>query len=358
MVRARKYRDNERAQEIRIVCRVCLGDHPLRFCNQFLDLNLEERLHLVVLCKHCSGCLGHDHNWRTCESKGKCKHCGDAHHSLLCDRAEEKRLANRGGPRPSQDTVSRRPRSSQEHRQSGPSSSRSKPKGGPRSSQNLRSAAHSTALVKRGPRPSQSSPQRRCCALVRGKDVSRSKAVVVRSEEMIGRRGSSPRPMEIELLPVGDSILLRPTAVIKVIGSDRYHYVRALMDPNLSYSIVSEDAVRRLGLETFRVGDIKKCVLHLKGRYGNATTIRTLPVVKRSHVVITPARSLDKRVLDDFPGYQLSDSHFYESGPVEVTLGGDVYYSCMRKGMTGGIGGRPVATFSIFGYLISGVCSM
>lgn len=371
MVKAKKYQSTNQSEQAKMVCRVCLGDHPLRFCDQFLDLSLEDRLRVVSLYKHCSGCLSHDHTWRTCESQGKCRQCGDSHHTLLCEQEPlRNRVASsvRGprssrndrqrGPRSSQATSNRRPRSSQDSHKRRPRSSQGADSRRPRSSRDQGQGGRpSTAVVRRDAGTSQNArlSRRQPRSPVR---QANNMALVPRRESRVQHREVATMPMEIDIfLPVGDSILLKPTAVVKVVGEERYFYKRALLDPNSSFSIISEDLVHELKLKMFRVGDIMMCELFLKGRYGDQSRLKVRPVVKRSHRVITPTRSLDPRIKEEFPGYQLSDTHFYESGPVELTLGGEVYWSAVRKGMQGGTVGRPVATFSIFGYIISGVCS-
>uniref|UniRef100_A0A1I8NKX9 Uncharacterized protein n=1 Tax=Musca domestica TaxID=7370 RepID=A0A1I8NKX9_MUSDO len=63
-----------------------------------------------------------------------------------------------------------------------------------------------------------------------------------------------------------------------------------------------------------------------------STTVETYAEVRRDHKVMTPKRSVDVRITEDFPGLQLADEQFYTSGPVFITLGGDLYSKIIRNG--------------------------
>ena len=122
MVSAKKYAEGNRTGK-KMICRICFKDHPLRFCKKFLLVDYQERMLLLSIYKYCAGCLSHDHTWRICESTGRCKRCGDMHHTLLHkpgsiprssaqnDVAVVKRLKR--GPRSSTRPKSKGPSSSQ-----------------------------------------------------------------------------------------------------------------------------------------------------------------------------------------------------------------------------------------------------
>ncbi|GBP95433.1 hypothetical protein EVAR_68848_1 [Eumeta japonica] len=64
-------------------CLVCLKFHPLRYCRQFLAMNIEERKRRVRLHKYCTNCLARSHTTENCTSDEVCQRCGWAHHTLL-----------------------------------------------------------------------------------------------------------------------------------------------------------------------------------------------------------------------------------------------------------------------------------
>lgn len=121
MVSRRKYTEGNRTTP-RMVCRICLKDHPLRFCAKFLKEDYKERMRLVVFYKYCAGCLSHDHTWRTCRSTGKCKRCSDMHHTLLHKPSSRHRWSG-------QNRIEHSKRVQRDARAKGPSSSRNSAKG-------------------------------------------------------------------------------------------------------------------------------------------------------------------------------------------------------------------------------------
>lgn len=64
-------------------CRVCKGQHPLRFCPQFLGLSSTARRNLAQKYKYCFNCLSVTHRVSTCPSTNTCFRCKSKHHTLL-----------------------------------------------------------------------------------------------------------------------------------------------------------------------------------------------------------------------------------------------------------------------------------
>lgn len=344
MVKAKKYNVENRVGKKRIVCRVCLKDHPLRFCKKFLNMDYAERMKIISIYQHCAGCLGHDHTWRTCTSTGKCHKCGDMHHTLL----------HKPGPRSSREIA--RKRKARQH----PSTSESISENESHSSYRHRPRS-SKALSQQGPSSSKS-------ALKKGPSSSRnshseSKRLL---NEVVPYRGRNAQPynrrknQSSEVIPtytLQETVLLKPTAMVKIVCGDRYIHERALIDPTNEISIISESLARRMSQKIVKIGKKARCLLRLRGNHGMSTTVETYAEVRRDHKVMTPKRSVDVRITEDFPGLQLADEQFYTSGPVFITLGGDLYSKIIRNGVSGGTFGKPLAQFTIFGYIISGLCT-
>ncbi|XP_075155344.1 uncharacterized protein LOC142228729 [Haematobia irritans] len=82
------------------VCVLCMRSHNLRSCRKFLNMRLEQRLRTVVLHRVCSNCLGRSHMRSTCNSRERCRECGDSHHTLLHSFDQQQR--------PSAQTLSKR----------------------------------------------------------------------------------------------------------------------------------------------------------------------------------------------------------------------------------------------------------
>ncbi|XP_075167861.1 uncharacterized protein LOC142240024 [Haematobia irritans] len=305
-----------------------------------------ERMRIVSIYRHCAGCLAHDHTWRICKSEGRCKKCGDMHHTLL----------HKPGPRSSgivvKSVVKRLgPRSS--NPPDGPSSSNTISKSGPRSSEPSTN----------GPR---SSTTKRRCILDDGKkfslspkEQSLSRDVVTYTSDGKIKNRSQHRRGE-DLIPsysIQELVMLRPTAVVKIICGDRYIQERAVIDPASEKTIIAESLVRKMGQKVMRIGNQQKCLLQLRGCYGISNTVETYAEVRHRFDILTPKKSVDIRIVDEYPGLQLADPLFYESGHVHLSLGGDIYAKIIRNGISGGAFGKPLAQFTIFGYIISGTCS-
>lgn len=335
MVHPKKYAEGRRTTG-KMVCRVCLQDHPLRFCKKFLQVGYQERMQLVSIYRYCAGCLSHDHTWRTCESTGTCKRCGDMHHTLL----------HKSGIRPSTSA-----RKSVKRLTQGPSSS-NRPKGrGPRSSQGS-ARGPSSSNGRESERPSSSR------ALVPSYFKNDNPAQISRVQSKnVSRRRQAEGTVSLPTYHIQERILLKPTAIIKIVSSERYVTERVLIDPGSECSIISEDVVRRLGARTVRVGNKERCLLNIRGNHGISTSVETYAEVRRRYRVMTPDKSIDARILDEFPGLQLADSQFHVTAPVYILLGGDVYSRIIRNGVYGGSFGKPLAQLTIFGYIISGSCA-
>lgn len=71
-------------------CYMCSLQHPLYSCQQFLDLNLNERLKVVDEKGLCKNCMRLGHSSDECRL-GPCRKCEQKHNSLLCNNNSESR---------------------------------------------------------------------------------------------------------------------------------------------------------------------------------------------------------------------------------------------------------------------------
>ena len=69
MVSVRKHKQGDNGKKT--VYRVCLKNHPLRFCERFSKADYDEKMKLMTIYKYCAGCLSHDQTWRMCVCTGK-----------------------------------------------------------------------------------------------------------------------------------------------------------------------------------------------------------------------------------------------------------------------------------------------
>ena len=272
------------------------------------------RLRAIVLHRHCFKCLGHDHLSSRCTSKERCHVCEKDHHTLLhegpklSDRLEAARLT--GSPRNKEKT---------EHE-----------------SHSDRGARKSVRDVRTGlgPRSSHSTRRRpRSSPAIRD---ARSKVAAPQST-------------------ASECIMIQPTAVLKLILHKKVQFVRALIDPGAPYTRISADLARKLRLSCQEVDGAQVTTLDIRGKHGNNETVKARARVTKGYSVVTPSESIDASIKNMFPGIVFADSKFYESGPVELVVGMDVYAKVIRNGVMGGTHNQLLAQMSIFGYLISGM---
>ncbi|XP_073815158.1 uncharacterized protein [Musca autumnalis] len=71
-------------------CGLCMEDHPIKTCEEFLSLTPDERYE--VACQHfyCLNCLACSHNRPNCTAKARCNICGGRHNFLLHDASQIK----------------------------------------------------------------------------------------------------------------------------------------------------------------------------------------------------------------------------------------------------------------------------
>lgn len=152
------------------------------------------------------------------------------------------------------------------------------------------------------------------------------------------------------------SILLRPTAIVRLESNGRFKNERALIDPSSTCSIISEELARRISVRRTRVGSKEMGLLRIGGNDGSSLVLETYAEIRRKYQVILPTKSLDDRIIEEFPGLQLADPRFNVSAPLNLLLGADIYSRIIRNGVYGGSFGKPLAQYTIFGYIISGPC--
>lgn len=64
-------------------CPMCKGQHLLGDCLEFRGMTTSTRWNHAKECRLCRNCLQDTHHRRKCPSKGRCRECDEAHHTLL-----------------------------------------------------------------------------------------------------------------------------------------------------------------------------------------------------------------------------------------------------------------------------------
>ena len=82
------------SQNIKRSCPMCVDDHYLNQCSEFLQLPVSSRHELIVQKRLCRNCLHSGHIASKCQRRGMCKKCDCKHNSLLHDDSYKRVQAN------------------------------------------------------------------------------------------------------------------------------------------------------------------------------------------------------------------------------------------------------------------------
>lgn len=358
-------------------CRLCDGRHPLRFCREFRNANVEEKLRLVALHRYCANCLSPLHLSRSCSSDMRCRYCGENHHSMLHGdhpgRVSSAALvreaaSDQSGPRPSPSEPARSRRSHQvrtQDRSSDESTDGLRPRPSEPSSEGVLRPCPSEPPREDGLRPSPSEPSALQIERLPPNRLfrpplrsglrprpSRPERRDRRNElrDVRTRLSMAPAPMLMQRM-----VVLAPTAVVQIRSGGRRFRIRALIDAGRTMSVISTALIYRLRLEVAQIGAMRTCFLTLRGRNDS---VEVHARVERAFRRKTPEHSLDSRIAYEYENIFLADPDFYRAADVEIVLGIDVYGRILRPGVLPAAVNKPVAQNTIFGWVLSGACPM
>ncbi|XP_073841322.1 uncharacterized protein [Musca autumnalis] len=279
-------------------CVVCEGNHQLRDCKEFKAMRVERRLRAVALHKCCGNCLATTHHMSQCTSRYHCKICNKEHHTLLHQPSPN-------DPAPTkQISITRKLRKGRSSK--GPSAKTNQP------------PLPGPSIAPRHPTPPS----------------------------------ATYRPISA-IQPVAT---LGPTLVAQVVLSDRRIPVRALLDPCAGHSLICRSLANSLNLCPVMVGPERFCQVLVASCYDNIQIKVSARVIDLGHL-IAPSESVSEDYREHFAGLQLADPRFYKSAAVSLVLGPEVYHKVMKP-QSYSRPGFPWAQLTIFGWVISGPCSL
>ncbi|XP_017471783.1 PREDICTED: uncharacterized protein LOC108363057 [Rhagoletis zephyria] len=367
-------------------CRLCNGRHPIRLCPVYRAKNPEERLREALLGKFCSNCLAMEHRTENCTSAERCRRCHDKHHTTLhldpVDRRpwsqpvaeEEDELdvisiyAFESGTetrsfRPEPETLERiepgaetrtlRPNSDRgaETRTFRPPLNHETQRlaeSETRSFRSRRRTRRTRGAETRSFRPPQQPPQANQLRQQNGTVASYRQ---LRASGSF-RNGLTDGIMHMQVLR--PMISISPTAVIKIESGGRLHLIRALIDACTPSTLIARDLARDLGLQTTRVGNQRGCFLCLRGKHGVNKKVAThAKIINNTRRISTP-KSVDPTIVSTYVHIRLADPNFFESSPIRIVLGADVYAEIIMPGSLPTSFGPLLAQSTIFGWVLSG----
>ncbi|XP_073846722.1 uncharacterized protein [Musca autumnalis] len=276
-------------------CKLCDGRHPLRFCDKFLECTLEKRLRVVISHGFCSRCLAHSHLAKDCRSRSSCRVCDGKHHTLLHD---------------------------------GPKNIKSQSE----------SASKRPANKRRPTKKPKVRPQHQsdACPSVTVTQSTSSNAVALSS------------------LPLVGVISLSPSVVVRLSTPTSSVLVRAIIDQCARQSQVCTSLVHDLRLPCSQIDGTAYSRFSIISTYDPSQSVTVTARVSDLTQVSTPAEAIPEKVRETYLGLPLADPHFYVVGRVGLLLGPELYTKVMTSRVQV-FPGMPMAQYSIFGWVLSGV---
>ncbi|XP_054745551.1 uncharacterized protein LOC129249912 [Anastrepha obliqua] len=400
-----KQRASRHPQRYPTACRLCDARHPVRLCPVFRGKSPIERLREALLGHYCANCLSMAHNSRNCTSEGRCRRCGDHHHTMLHISEERRSWSQQVAeedsdvvsvnasddlaetPIPDQTTAGAETRPFRPVVAAAGTRPRRTTVGRGSETRPLRPLlqherrrereSETTPLHTRMDRGSETRPLRPQLQHERRRERGaetrpfrpRTRTTLVRQQPRRNARLAT-RPRQRALPPAfraGDLIpghalrpvaTIMPTAVIKIEAGGRLHLVRALIDACLPVTIIASGLARDLGLLSTQVGGQRGCVITIRGRNGSQKRVVTHAAVVPEFQRVTPFRSVDPGIAAPYIHMRLADSKFFESTPIRLVIGAEIYASVMTQETLPRSLSTLMAQGSIFGWVLSGVCPL
>ncbi|XP_073821300.1 uncharacterized protein [Musca autumnalis] len=273
-------------------CNLCKGNHPLKSCPKFLSMPFRGRLNVVKRGNKCINCLAQGHRAEECKAQ-TCSRCKGKHHLLLHkEKDPQNNDSNRGG------------------------------------SPNLSQAPTSVANVSSGPMAPSN---------------GRNFHTYVSNRTMLA------------------------TAWVNILKNGVSYKVRALIDPCSDDTFISSRIQRRLRLPTTAIsaeisvlggGYLTKCSKIASVTIGSlkntsfSLDLEAFVVPQISGDI--PTQPLDKISVEDLPDLDFADPKFFQSGPVDVLLGANIYPIILLNGVKKNILGSLLAQETVFGWILTG----
>jgi hypothetical protein len=160
--------------------------------------------------------------------------------------------------------------------------------------------------------------------------------------------------------------VLLPTALIQIQAADgSYHVMRALLDQGSQLSLITENAAQFLRLPRKKcngvisgIGDKEsngKGLIKIKCKSAiNDYTFETDAVIMRQLVKNLPNQSFNNPDWSYLKHIQLADPKFYQSRPVDLLLGADIYSLILLEGIFKASSRLPTAQQTQLGWILSG----
>lgn len=287
--------------------------HLIYGCSKFMSLSPQERYQIVKAKKLCVNCLNSTHSTTDCKSLRRCATCNKSHHSYLHFDSQNRLPTN--------------------------SNNRNNPRASSSGSPNVTSLSN----VNNHPSPinvhNNTSPDQ----------INRSNFINTSSASS----NQSPEPPEsvryqtaLTAMSAKDSIVLLPTALVNVNGfNGRCLVGRVLLDSASQMSVINRAFVQKLNLVS------RKQTLNISGLGSNNYTYsrEVVDITFNSQIApystFTISCSVIDKITNSLPQSSISPSNFkipshikleladplfFESGPIDLLIGCDLYHYLLK----------------------------
>ncbi|XP_073821387.1 uncharacterized protein [Musca autumnalis] len=122
-----------------------------------------------------------------------------------------------------------------------------------------------------------------------------------------------------------NTIILVPTAVVKITDGNVKSSARCLLDSGASVSRISKKLADSLNFTSLTMDGETLCPLTIKPRFDSERQVDVMLKVDNRINLKTPSRAIPKKVKDHFQNLYLADSTFYERSVYDIILGADLH---------------------------------
>ncbi|XP_046802023.1 uncharacterized protein LOC124418751 [Lucilia cuprina] len=150
------------------------------------------------------------------------------------------------------------------------------------------------------------------------------------------------------------AVALSPTLQIHLCLPHRKILVRSVLDLCCQNSYICAELVSKLKIPVVKIGNDEYGRLEIESRFESTQRLVIMARVHKMDHIKTPPISVSELILEPFKGLQLADPAFHLSGKVTLVLGPEVA-PMMMKGRILQSPGLPLAQYTIFGWIISGL---
>ncbi|XP_075150879.1 uncharacterized protein LOC142224987 [Haematobia irritans] len=293
-----QYTSHSSRDSVDKMCVLCpRQSHHLRVCRKFRNLSVNDRLTAVKRHRCCFNCLSRRHDVHNCATSRSCEKCQGRHHTLL-------------------------------HRDSSHSTN----------------VTITTSTVSAA-RPTDS------CGLI-GPQPSTSSGIV---------SGTSAR--QVFHVSQNSSVLLG-TDMVNIVHQGMTYPARTLIDPASEASFITENmqkfsttsAMSSISGVNQSVSITSRgiCPLSIGSPIDESFVVEATALVLPKISGNLPSFQVSRNYMSRLPNLRSADPNLFDSRPVDLLLGADVYPRIILQGVRSGILGSLIAQQTVFGWLITG----